>query len=227
MILSDFYRKPSDLPSRLPVFPLSGAILLPRASLPLNIFEPRYLAMIDSVLAGDRLLGMIQPVAEPSDTPGHSQDKPRLRRIGGCGRLQGFQETEDGRYLISLTGVCRFSVLGEVDLDQPFRTCSVSFDEFGDDLKPGAGEDDVDRETLLRVLQDYLIANDLQADWEAITESKNEFLVNTLAMLSPYGAEEKQALVEAPNLKSRSDVLIALAEMELAARDDGSGNTLQ
>ncbi|MEZ5926260.1 MAG: LON peptidase substrate-binding domain-containing protein [Hyphomicrobiaceae bacterium] len=209
------------------MFPLRGAILLPRIALPLNIFEPRYLEMIDDVMSGNRLVGMVQPLQAVDDTESPAGKEAELRRLGGVGRITSYSETDDGRYLITLTGICRFAIAREIEVDRPYRRCLVDYAEFATDLTEGAGEDDVDRSHLLKVLKTYLDANELKADWQAIHRSSNEFLVNTLSMISPYGPEEKQALLEAATLKARAEILVALAEMQLAARDDGSGSTLQ
>lgn len=225
MASTDRYRRPSDLPPKLPVFPLRGTILLPRAGLPLNVFEPRYLAMLDDVIAGPRVLGLVQPV------PGDDGESPPgksigLRRVGCAGRVTAFQELDDGRLVISLTGICRFDVVEEISTPKPYRIVEARYDRFSADLSEGHGESEVDRTTLLRVLRSYLDANRLKADWSAIQRSPSELLVNALSVMSPYGAEEKQALLEAPDLKTRADVLVALAEMELASTS-GTGGTVQ
>lgn len=224
---TDRYRRPADLPPRIPVFPLRGAILLPRATLPLNVFEPRYLEMLDDVMAGDRLIGIIQPaaadVSEFEESPRASVD---LRRVGCVGRVTSYQEVEDERRMITLTGIVRYDVLDEAVTDLPYRVMSVSYDRYASDLSEGLGEEMVDRANLLRVLRSYLDANRLEADWSAIQRASSEFLINALCVMSPYGPEEKQALLEAQDLKRRADVLVALAEMELASSGN-SGNTLQ
>ena len=218
------YHGPGDLPKVIPVFPLSGALLLPRGQMPLNIFEPRYLAMIDDALrSGQRLIGMIQP--DPSH-PG-TEDKPSLYRIGCVGRLTQIAETGDGRYLIQLTGIARFRIEEELTVDTPYRQCRVSFVPFSDDFSARKGEDDVDRDSLLKALKDFLEANDLKADWEGIENAPNEALVNALAMMSPYGAAEKQALLEAPDLKTRAELLVAVTEIELAKKVTGGETQLQ
>lgn len=219
------YRRPEDLPETIPLFPLNGVILLPRSNLPLNIFEPRYLEMTDDVLAGDRLIGMIQP-GKDNHTPAEDETPP-LRKSGCVGRITEFSEMDDGRLLITLTGICRFVTNLEQEDNKPYRSFHVSYSGFEDDLTPGHGEDNVDRETLLNVLKTYLDIHELDADWESIHQSSNEFLVNTLSIISPYGPEEKQALLETRDLKTRSEVLIALAEMDIAANNDGSGTALQ
>ncbi len=193
----------------------------------MHIFEPRYLMMIDEVLAGDRLVGIIQPVDDYQDEQSPKGKNVPVRDIGCVGRLTSFTETEDNRVLISLTGITRFVISHEETSSAPYRLFNVNFKPFIKDLDVGAGEDEVDREHLLKVLKEYLDNNDLSADWDSIHRSSNELLVNTLSMISPYGSQEKQALLEAADLKSRAEVLVALAEMELAARDDGSGTTLQ
>lgn len=226
MVLLERYRSAADLPQRLAMFPLRGAILLPRASLPLNVFEPRYLAMLDDVISGSRVLGIIQPAAEVSlvESPaGHSAE---LKRVGCAGRVTAYQELDDGRLMITLTGLCRFDAVDEVPSASPYRTMRVNYSRFINDLAPGTGEDKVDRRGLLSVLKLYLDEKRLDTDWSAIQRASSEFLVNTLSIISPYGAEEKQALLEAGDLKTRSEVLVALAEMELASHG-GTGGTLQ
>jgi len=218
------YHNPGDLPAVIPVFPLSGALLLPRGQMPLNIFEPRYLAMIDDALrSGLRLIGMIQP--DPSH-PG-SEDRPHLFKVGCVGRLTQFAESGDGRYLIQLTGIARFRIEDELTVTTPYRQCRVSFAPFIDDFDARKGEDDVDRDSLLKALKDFLQANNLKADWQGIENAPNEALVNALAMMSPYGPAEKQALLEAPDLKTRAEVLVAVTEMELAKKTGGGETTLQ
>lgn len=220
------YRRISDLPADLPVFPLSGAILLPRATLPLNVFEPRYLTMLDHVIAGSRAIGIIQPRATDDDEESPQDNAAPLKQIGCAGRVTAFQEQDDGRLLISLTGIARFRLAEEHDTDEPFRIFHVDYGEFADDLTEGSGEDQVDRPKLLEVLRAYLEARELQADWQAINNAPTELLVNSLSAISPFGPEEKQALLEAPDLKRRAEVLATLAMMELAA-DDRSGGSVQ
>lgn len=226
MGLSQYYRRPADLPRRLPIFPLRGAILLPRATLPLNVFEPRYLAMIDHVMSGSRLLGILQPTT--SDDGGESPEGKSfgLHKVGCAGRVTSYRELDDGRYAITLTGVMRFEVLDEAETEHPFRIVSAAYDRFAADLTEGLGEERVDRDNLLRVLKDYLDANQLKTDWTAVQRASNEYLINALSVMAPYGAEEKQALLEAPDLKTRAEVLVALAEIELASQGSG-GTTLQ
>lgn len=227
MTLTDRYRRPADLPPRIPVFPLRGAILLPRATLPLNVFEPRYLEMLDDVMSGSRIIGILQPEGSDDDDAESPEGKASgLRRVGCAGRVTSYQELDDGRLVITLTGVMRFECVGEAESGTPYRIMSVSYDRFAADLTEGLGEDMVDRQNLLRVLKSYLEANGLKTDWSAIQKASNEFLINALSVMCPYGPEEKQALLEAKDLKSRADVLVALAEIELAS-NGSSGTTLQ
>ncbi len=219
MPMNAVYKGPEDLPGVIAVFPLPGALLLPRGQMPLNIFEPRYLAMVDDALrGGTRLIGMIQP--DPAH-PGPDQAKPHLFRVGCVGRITQFAESGDGRYLIQLTGIARFRIDQELLADTPYRQCRVTYQPFTDDFIARKGEDEVDRKTLLRTLADFLKANNLKADWAGIENAPNEALVNALAMMSPYGAAEKQALLEAPNLKTRAEILVAVTEIELAKGKTG------
>ena len=221
MPMNAMYRGPGELPAIIPVFPLSGALLLPRGQMPLNIFEPRYLAMIDDAMADrHRLIGMIQPdTAHPG-----SEDKPNLYKIGCVGRITQLAETGDGRYVLELTGVSRFRIIDEPHVLTPYRQCRVDYQPFVDDFEPRKGEDAVDREALLKALAGFLKANKLNADWDGIEKAPNEALVNALAMMSPYGAAEKQAMLEAQDLKTRAEILVALTEMELA-RGESEGET--
>ena len=224
MPMNAAYHNPGDLADVIPVFPLAGALLLPRGQIPLNIFEPRYLAMIDDALrSGHRLIGMIQP--DPAH-PGR-EDSPGLYKIGCVGRITQFTETGDGRYLIELTGVVRFRIDEELRVSTPYRQCRVLYTPFIDDFTARKGEDAVDREALLHALRDFLEANDLKTDWEGIENAPNEALVNALAMMSPYPAAEKQALLEAPDLKTRAEILVAVTEIELAKKSTGGETPLQ
>lgn len=220
------YSGPSDLPARIPVFPLRGAILLPRATLPLNVFEPRFLAMTDDVLAGARLIGILQPDGGDPRSESPAGKSVGLRHVGCAGRLTAFQEIDSGRLAITLTGICRFEVLGEAETATPYRVMSVSYDRFAQDFTAGHGEELVDRAALLAVLSAYLTHNGIEMDWHAIENAATEHLVNTLSIMSPYGSEEKQALLEAQSLKERADVLMTLAQMELAGHG-GAGGTMQ
>ncbi len=216
------YLGPAELPEVIPVFPLAGALLLPRGQMPLNIFEPRYLAMVDDAFRdGHRLIGMIQPDV----THSHSEERPMLFSVGCVGRITQLAESGDGRYILELTGVSRFKVVKEMEVLTPYRQCRVDYFPFVDDFTARKGEDAVDREALVKVLADFLKANNLKVDWEGVESAPNEALVNALAMMSPYGPAEKQAMLEAPDLKTRAEILIAVTEMDLAKkRSSGSGD---
>jgi len=214
MPMNAVYKRPEDLPDIIPVFPLAGALLLPRGQMPLNIFEPRYLAMVDDALrSAHRLVGMIQP--DPAH-PGPDQSKPNLFRVGCVGRITQLAESGDGRYLMQLTGIGRFRLAEELVVDTPYRQCRVDYLPFADDFVARKGEKEVDRKALLRALTAFLKANNLKADWEGIESAPNEALVNALAMMSPYDTAEKQAMLEAPDLKTRAKILVAVTEIELA-----------
>jgi Lon protease-like protein len=187
------YRTADDLPAQIAVFPLAAALLLPGGRLPLNIFEPRYLEMIDQALAGNRLVGMIQPRL---DGALKADGEPELCDVGCLGRITSFAETGDGRYLISLQGVCRFRVAAEAAVKTPFRQCRIT--PFLADLDAETGAE----------------------DWDSVSRAENAMLVNALSMMAPYGPAEKQALLEAPDLKTRAETLIAMTEIALA-RDGG------
>ena len=223
MGMNAIYRGPQDCPDVIPVFPLTGALLLPRGQMPLNIFEPRYLAMVDDALKMNRMIGMIQPDPEDSGTP----LAPKLYSVGCAGRITQFGETGDGRYLITLTGIARFRVVDERPTATPYRLCQVAFGPYAADFHARAGEDEVDRPGVLKALRDFVEANDIKVDWRGIEQAPNEALVNALCMMSPFGPREKQALLEAPDLKARAEVLIAITEIELARGEDGSETTLQ
>ena len=226
------YKNPADLPQTIPVFPLCGALLLPRGQLPLNIFEPRYLAMINDAMAGERIIGMIQPdpdIAEALAQQDDANANPSLCGIGCAGRITSFTETGDGRVLITLTGISRFKMVEELKSTVPYRIAQIDAANYSDDFCAGAGQTDVDRDRLLDVFRCYLEAHNLDADWDSIESSSNEALVNALAMISPYGPKEKQAMLEAPDLCSRNEILIALTEMALVQQceDMDPGSRLQ
>ena len=215
------YRTEADLPAETAVFPLAGALLLPGARLPLNIFEPRYLQMVDEAIAGTRLIGLIQPALDGTLRP---DGEPALSAVGCLGRIASFAETGDGRYLISLQGVCRFRVLDEPSVRTAFRRCRIA--PFLADLAEQA-DAEIDRPALLKAFRAYLKANDLDADWESVSRADNTMLVNALSMMAPYGPAEKQALLEALDLKARAETLIAITEMALARETDDFGSSLQ
>jgi Lon protease-like protein len=216
------YRQKADLPSVLPVFPLPAALLLPGGRMPLNIFEPRYLQMLDEAIAGSRLIGIIQPSLDGSM---RGDGEPELCEVGCIGRVISFAESGDGRYLISLQGVCRFRIGRELAVKTPFRQCQiVPFLADLDEEQEGA---DVDRPALLTAFRAYLKANDLEADWEGVSRAENAMLVNALSMMAPYGPAEKQALLEAADLKTRAETLIAITEMALVRDNEDFGSSLQ
>ncbi|MGB3540817.1 MAG: LON peptidase substrate-binding domain-containing protein [Mesorhizobium sp.] len=216
------YRGKSDLPSVLPVFPLPAALLLPGGRMPLNIFEPRYLQMLDEAIAGSRLIGIIQPGLDGSV---RADGEPELCEVGCIGRVISFAESGDGRYLISLQGVCRFRIGQELAVKTPFRQCRII--PFLADLDEEQTGADVDRPALLKAFRAYLKANDLEADWEGVSRADNAMLVNALSMMAPYGPAEKQALLEAPDLKTRAETLIAITEMAMARDNEDFGSSLQ
>jgi Lon protease-like protein len=224
MPMNVIYKGSADLPEIIPVFPLAGALLLPRGQMPLNIFEPRYMAMVDdSMRDGHRLIGMIQP--DPAH-PG-PEDKPTLFKVGCIGRITQIAETGDGRYLMQLTGIARFRVEEELNVATLYRQCRVTTVPFANDFVARRGEEAVDRKAVLDALSSFLKANNMKTDWQSIEKAPNEALVNALAMMSPYGVAEKQALLEAPDLKSRAEILIAVTEIELAKKSQGGETPLQ
>src|SRR6201995_5078107 len=224
MPMNAVYRGPESLPDVIAVFPLPGALLLPRGQMPLNIFEPRHLAMIDDAFRdGHRLIGMIQPdVAHTRD-----EERPALFRVGCAGRITQLAETGDGRYILELTGIARFKVVEELTVLTAYRQCRVDYFPYLDDFTARKGEKEVDREALLAVLTDFLKANNLKVDWEGVESAPNEALVNALAMMSPYGPPEKQAMLEAPDLKTRAEILIAVTAMDIAKKRPSADPPLQ
>jgi uncharacterized protein len=215
------YHTIAELPDVLPVFPLPGALLLPRSELPLNIFEDRYLQMFNDAISTHRLIGMIQP--EPSD----DQDLPALSRVGCAGRITSLTETDDNRILVSLSGICRFEVVAEKKVKTPWRQCTVTYDGFAADLVTDNQALSVNRTALVKAFRQYLEANNMSANWDEVEKVSTENLVNTLSQMAPYPALEKQALLEAPDLKSRADMLIALTELAVARQANGKSKTLQ
>ncbi len=208
--------KHSDLPSVVPLFPLPGALLLPRARLPLHLFEPRYLAMLDDVLkSSDRLIGMIQP----RDVPGSNEK--RLHAIGCAGRVTAFSETEDGRYMITLTGISRFRVAREVEGFSPYRRAEVDWAPFNRDLGAQESDPEFQRKPFLALLGRYFQAQELSTDWGSLKEADDELLINSLSMLCPLPPEDRQALLEAPTLTTRRETLVTLFEFALRGGTDG------
>jgi len=216
------YRLAKHLPSTMPIFPLEGALLLPGGRMPLNVFEPRYLQMVDEAITGSRLIGIIQPRL---DGALRDDGEPELCNVGCAGRIIAFSETGDGRYLISLQGVCRFRIAQELTVKTPFRQCKLA--PFLTDLDEDQAANEIDRPSLLRAFRAYLQANDLEADWESVSRAENAMLVNALSMMAPYGPAEKQALLEAADLKTRAETLIAITEMALARENEDFGSSLQ
>ena len=219
MKLNRTYASGSDLPPTLPVFPVAGALLLPRRPIQLTVFEPRYLTMLDDALSGERLIGMIQPKAGEEATG----SAPELCEIGCVGRIVQFAEIGDGRCFLSLAGVTRFRVAQEMKSVTPYRIVRADYATFAQDFVEGSGEAEVDRDALLKALRDFAKANDLKIDWDDIEKASNETLVNSLAIMSPYGPREKQAMLEAADLKSRADILVAIAQFDLAGGADSPG----
>lgn len=200
-----------DLPDTIPVFPLPGALLLPRTRLPLHIFEPRYLQMTEDVMkTPERLIGMIQPRGTPDEAA-----LPELHSIGCAGRLTGFSETEDGRYMVSLTGVSRFRLVQEVAGFAPYRRCNVSWGSFGKDLGGTEEDRDFDRQAFLGLLARYFRATEFSTDWSSLKDAEPELLINSLSMVCPFDTEDKQALLEAPSLQDRREIMVTLMEFAL------------
>ncbi len=212
------YRNIGDLPPVIPIFPLTGVILLPRAKLPLNVFEPRYLAMVDAAMDQYRLIGMVQP-----RNPGADNAKnPALCQVGCVGRITDYSETDDGRYLITLTGIARFQASGERESQTPYRQVAADYSLFSDDLLSTLNPA-IARERLMSALRPYLSDRAMQTDWKSIDEAPPEQLINALCMLCPFDPSEKQALLEAPGLKERADALITLIEIANATAIPSGG----
>jgi len=208
------------LPEFIRIFPLDKCVLLPKAILPLNIFEPRYLEMIEDAMKSDKYIGIIQPSIskkENSDT----------EEVGCLGKISTYVENDDGTLIVKLTGVCRFNINEKLDSDTAYNQMRVSYNQFKDDLKLNDPIKSIDRDKLLNVISDYLNVNDLTTDWSVITDTDTEILINAFAMLSPFSSEEKQALLEAKNIENRSEILIALSEMSIASRNDKKNNFIQ
>ena len=210
----------ADLPDTIPVFPLSGVLLLPRGQLPLNIFEPRYLNMVDDAMAGDRLIGMVQP-------SGGAASLPRLSQIGCVGRITSFAETSDGRYLITLTGCSRFRVQSELPVQTPYRQVRAAFEAYEDDLVSPPEEPDFDRDAFLDALRAYMAHRLLDIDWETAETAPMEALVNSLSMALPFEPAEKQALLEAMGLMPRAEALTALMRIDAADGGDDAAPSMQ
>lgn len=200
----------TDLPDSIPIFPLPGALLLPRSRLPLHFFEPRYLAMLDDALKTEsRLIGMVQPAGSPEGAV------KRLHAIGCAGRVTAFSETEDGRYMVTLSGMSRFRIKREVEGFTPYRRCEVDWTGFGADLGPEETDAGFDRDRLMDLLQRFFEDKGLNTDWDSLREADTELLVNSLSMLCPFDPEDRQALLEAPSLTTRRETLVTLIEYSL------------
>lgn len=219
------YDGPDDLPAVIPLFPLTGTLLLPRRALPLNVFEPRYLAMVDAALAGERLIGMIQP--EVGRVGAERATRPPLERVGCLGRITQYAETGDGRLIITLVGICRFDVAEELATTTPWRQVRYDADRYAPDFRPGLGEEAVDRTKLLKTLRAYVDHTGLDVEWQHFETATNEALVDGLAMMSPCGAREKQALLEATDLTSRAELLVAITERSIGVAEGGGSTPLQ
>lgn len=214
----------ADLPDTIPVFPLPGALMLPRARLPLHIFEPRYLAMIeDCMKTKHRLVGMIQPRETPQSEKRGGEK--RLQAIGCAGRLTGFSETEDGRYMVTLSGISRYRVKEEVQGFTPYRRCIVDWAPFVRDLGPTEEDPGFRREDFMGLLGRYFAKLNLSTDWSSLKEAETELLINSLSMLCPFSHEDKQALLEAPTLVTRRETIVTL--IEFALRGSGEEEILQ
>jgi len=215
------YTRAADLPQLVPVFPLDGVMLLPRGMLPLNIFEPRYLNMVDDAMSGDRIIGMIQTRG------GGERSRPRLMTVGCAGRITSYAETPDGRYLITLTGISRFKVGAELPVHTPYRQVRADFHPFEDDLQPSPEVAAPDRDALLEGLRAYLDSRGLEIDWQQARDAPVEALINSLSMALPFEPAEKQALLEARTLEERRCALLALMSMGAAGGDDDAKPSMQ
>ena len=208
------------LPDTLPIFPLTGVLLLPRGRLPLNIFEPRYLAMTREALGGERLIGMVQPSEPQQDNRGGGAMNPPVYPVGCAGRITSFSETDDGRYLVTLTGVSRFRIRDELPLLSGYRRIVAEWQPFAHDIETPSGTE-FDRDRFIRGLKGFFTQRQISADWEAIEKAAGEHLINSIAMLCPFAPSEKQALLEAPDLDERARLLIALVEMAAVNPNQG------
>lgn len=215
--MSAFDPEFDDLPATLPIFPLTGVLLLPRGRLPLNIFEPRYLNMVSDALGGNRMFGMIQPSEANAE---QGEDAPPLYQIGCAGRITHFEETKDNRFVLSLKGVCRFKTTEEIPTTRGYRRSAVDWTPYQADLQP-ATETQIDRDRLEKAVRNYFAAKDLEANWEAIEKAEDEYLVTSIAMLCPFDPSEKQALLEASDLQTRGDLLTTIVEMATLDQTDG------
>lgn len=217
--MSETKPAPVTLPETIPIFPLAGVLLLPGGKLPLNIFEPRYLDMVRDAMAGERVVGMVQPT-----DPLHNSHTPEIYQTGCAGRITSFRETDDGRFLIMLNGFCRFEIDRELDATTKYRQVIANWAPYASDICLGQEEGDVDRTRLLPALQAYLKLNSMPADWQAIESAPSNTLVDYLAMICPFEPSEKQALLECPDVCERSRVMTALIEMAIVQKTRGSND---
>jgi uncharacterized protein len=216
MKLNRTYAKPEDMPATIPLFALEGALLLPRRPIQLTVFEPQYLAMLDDALSGERLIGMIQP-SKPEGSPA-----PELYPLGCAGRIVQYAEVGDGRCFLTLMGVARFRLASEMPYATPYRVAEADYSPFPEDFEEGAGEASVDRDGLLATLRRFAEVNEVKVVWSDIKKASNEALVNGLSMMSPCGPKEKQALLEARDLKARAEMLVAITTIGLARGDNSA-----
>lgn len=221
------YASFADFPSAVPVFPLAGALLLPRVVLPLNIFEPRYLAMVDEAIRTDRLIGIIQPFGDGGTTGSPLGRTVPLRRVGCVGRIKAYQEFDDGRLMIALKGLCRFTPKQEIATERAFRTFAVDWQPFGEDLDRRSGEAGIEPALLASLVKNYASLRGLARYWKDLSRGDPEDIINGIAYLGTFSPEEKQALLEAPSLRERAEMLSALAEMDIAGGPDGGSQRLQ
>ncbi len=204
---------PADLPEVIPIFPLPGALLLPRVRLPLNIFEPRYLAMLEDTLKTQhRLIGMVQPLGM-----GAPNNPSKLHSVGCVGRVVAFSETDDGRYMITLGGISRFHLNKTLDGFEPYIRAKVHWDGFAKDVRKHDKDLEFDRKKFLITLKKFFQMSGVDSDWESLQKAGNELLINSLSMLCPFDVEDKQALLEAPTLKDRRETLLTLMEFAMAS----------
>lgn len=217
--MSPFAPTFDELPKTLPIFPLPHALLLPRGKLPLNLFEPRYLNMGLDAIKGDRMIGMVQPI-EPERDP--VSPDAELFRTGCAGRITSFAETDDGRLLITLTGMCRFDIAREVEGAGGYRRVEPDYAPYRADMDPSGSPIEFDRARLVELLRAYAAHKGFDLDWSAIDKAGDEVLLTSLAMMCPFEGQEKQALLEAPTLDDLSRVIMALFEMAVPSTDGGT-----
>ena len=212
------------LPENIPLFPLPGALLLPNSRLPLNIFEPRYINMVeDTIATKHRLIGMIQPVR--INTGKEQSENNKYQKVGCAGRIVSFTETGDGRYLITLEGVSRFNFKNEVEHEKPYILSHIDWDLYKNDLIPFEDFNGFDRNGFLEILKKYLDSAQIASDWEVLKKAKEDVLVNSLSMLCPFEPEEKQVLLEADTIRNRLNVLVTL--MKLSSENDLESQYIQ